>query len=123
VRWTINNRSVQVTTAVGAVAVRIDGDPEESPPAQKLPYRRSGLHPIGPLWLHFTNAVTKPSLLRALGQVHLCETTPRSHRDVIMSRTIKFAPNDIGGVVAFLAAEEVRWITGDTSHVDGGSKP
>jgi hypothetical protein len=31
VRWTINNRSDQVTTTVGAVAVRIDGDTEGSP--------------------------------------------------------------------------------------------
>jgi 3-oxoacyl-[acyl-carrier protein] reductase len=31
-------------------------------------------------------------------------------------------PDDIGGVVAFLAAEEARWITGDSIHVDGGSK-
>jgi len=31
-------------------------------------------------------------------------------------------PDDIGGVVAFLAAEEARWINGDTIHVDGGSK-
>ena len=31
-------------------------------------------------------------------------------------------PEDIGGVVAFLASEEARWITGDTIHVDGGSK-
>ncbi len=31
-------------------------------------------------------------------------------------------PNDIGGVVAFLASEDARWITGDTIHVDGGSK-
>jgi NAD(P)-dependent dehydrogenase (short-subunit alcohol dehydrogenase family) len=31
-------------------------------------------------------------------------------------------PNDIGGVVAFLASDEARWITGDTIHVDGGSK-
>jgi 3-oxoacyl-[acyl-carrier protein] reductase len=31
-------------------------------------------------------------------------------------------PDDIGGVVAFLASEEDRWITGDTVHVDGGSK-
>jgi NAD(P)-dependent dehydrogenase (short-subunit alcohol dehydrogenase family) len=31
-------------------------------------------------------------------------------------------PDDIGGVVAFLASEEARWITGDTVHVDGGSK-
>jgi NAD(P)-dependent dehydrogenase (short-subunit alcohol dehydrogenase family) len=31
-------------------------------------------------------------------------------------------PDDIGGVVAFLASEDARWITGDNIHVDGGSK-
>jgi 3-oxoacyl-[acyl-carrier protein] reductase len=31
-------------------------------------------------------------------------------------------PDDIGGVVAFLASEDARWVTGDTIHVDGGSK-
>ena len=31
-------------------------------------------------------------------------------------------PNDIAPVVAFLASDEARWITGDTIHVDGGSK-
>jgi NAD(P)-dependent dehydrogenase (short-subunit alcohol dehydrogenase family) len=31
-------------------------------------------------------------------------------------------PDDIGGVVTFLASDEARWITGDTVHVDGGSK-
>ena len=31
-------------------------------------------------------------------------------------------PDDIGGVIAFLASEEARWITGATIHVDGGSK-
>jgi 3-oxoacyl-[acyl-carrier protein] reductase len=31
-------------------------------------------------------------------------------------------PDDIGGVVAFLACDDARWITGDTVHVDGGSK-
>jgi len=32
------------------------------------------------------------------------------------------APDDIGAVVAFLASDEARWITGDTLRVDGGSK-
>jgi 3-oxoacyl-[acyl-carrier protein] reductase len=31
-------------------------------------------------------------------------------------------PDDIAGVVAFLASDDARWITGDTIHVDGGSK-
>jgi 3-oxoacyl-[acyl-carrier protein] reductase len=31
-------------------------------------------------------------------------------------------PADIGPVVAFLASNEARWITGDTVRVDGGSK-
>ncbi len=31
-------------------------------------------------------------------------------------------PDDIGGVVAFLASDDARWVTGDTVRVDGGSK-
>ncbi len=31
-------------------------------------------------------------------------------------------PDDIGGVVTFLASEDAGWITGDTVRVDGGSK-
>jgi NAD(P)-dependent dehydrogenase (short-subunit alcohol dehydrogenase family) len=31
-------------------------------------------------------------------------------------------PDDIGGVIAFLASEDARWVTGDTIRVDGGSK-
>ena len=31
-------------------------------------------------------------------------------------------PDNIGGVVAFLASNDARWITGATIHVDGGSK-
>jgi len=31
-------------------------------------------------------------------------------------------PDDIGGVVAFLASDDARWISGDTVRVDGGSK-
>ena len=31
-------------------------------------------------------------------------------------------PDDIAPVVAFLASDDARWITGDTIRVDGGSK-
>jgi 3-oxoacyl-[acyl-carrier protein] reductase len=31
-------------------------------------------------------------------------------------------PDDIGGVIAFLASDEACWISGDTVRVDGGSK-
>jgi 3-oxoacyl-[acyl-carrier protein] reductase len=31
-------------------------------------------------------------------------------------------PDDIGGVVAFLASDDARWVNGDTVRVDGGSK-
>jgi 3-oxoacyl-[acyl-carrier protein] reductase len=31
-------------------------------------------------------------------------------------------PDDIGGVIAFLASDEARWVTGETIRVDGGSK-
>jgi 3-oxoacyl-[acyl-carrier protein] reductase len=32
------------------------------------------------------------------------------------------APDDIGDVIVFLASHDARWITGQTIHVDGGSK-
>jgi 3-oxoacyl-[acyl-carrier protein] reductase len=31
-------------------------------------------------------------------------------------------PDDIASVIAFLVSNEVRWITGETIAVDGGSK-
>lgn len=31
-------------------------------------------------------------------------------------------PNDIGDVIAFLASDQARWISGEIVHVDGGSK-
>jgi NAD(P)-dependent dehydrogenase (short-subunit alcohol dehydrogenase family) len=31
-------------------------------------------------------------------------------------------PDDIARVVAFLASDDARWITGDTVKADGGSK-
>jgi len=31
-------------------------------------------------------------------------------------------PADVASVVAFLASDEARWITGETIYVDGGSR-
>ena len=31
-------------------------------------------------------------------------------------------PEDIGGIVTFLASDDARWITGETLYVDGRSK-
>ncbi len=31
-------------------------------------------------------------------------------------------PDDIAGAIAFLSSDDARWITGETVHVDGGSK-
>jgi 3-oxoacyl-[acyl-carrier protein] reductase len=31
-------------------------------------------------------------------------------------------PHDIADVVAFLASDAARWVTGDTVRIDGGSK-
>ena len=31
-------------------------------------------------------------------------------------------PEDISSVIAFLASDDARWITGDVVRVDGGSK-
>lgn len=40
----------------------------------------------------------------------------------IQARKRMAQPDDIGAAVVFLASDEARWITGDTLHVDGGSK-
>jgi 3-oxoacyl-[acyl-carrier protein] reductase len=32
------------------------------------------------------------------------------------------APDDIAEVIAYLASDQARWVTGDTVHVDGGSR-
>jgi len=52
-------------------------------------------------------------------------TKTDSGRDYALSlQTFKrlAQPDDLGDVVAFLASSDARWITGDTIHVDGGSK-
>ena len=46
----------------------------------------------------------------------------RTNLSAQTSPSVKIKPDDIGGVVAFLASDEARWITGDTIRVDGGSK-
>jgi NAD(P)-dependent dehydrogenase (short-subunit alcohol dehydrogenase family) len=52
-------------------------------------------------------------------------TKTEAGRDYVLGlQTLKrlAQPDDLGDVVAFLASSEARWITGDTIHVDGGSK-
>ena len=43
---------------------------------------------------------------------------------VVAMQTLKRIgqPDDVASVIAFLASDEARWITGDTIAVDGGSK-
>ena len=52
-------------------------------------------------------------------------TKTEAGREVVMGlQTLKriAQPDDIASVVAFLASEGARWITGDSIRVDGGSK-
>jgi NAD(P)-dependent dehydrogenase (short-subunit alcohol dehydrogenase family) len=52
-------------------------------------------------------------------------TKTEAGRDVVMGmQALKriAQPDDVGDVIAFLASEQARWITGTTVHVDGGSK-
>ena len=46
----------------------------------------------------------------------------RETRSACRPLSVSRNPTTIGGVVAFLASDDARWITGDTIHVDGGSK-
>jgi NAD(P)-dependent dehydrogenase (short-subunit alcohol dehydrogenase family) len=52
-------------------------------------------------------------------------TKTQAGRDVVLGmQALKRVaqPDDIGGVIAFLASDDARWITGATIRVDGGSK-
>jgi 3-oxoacyl-[acyl-carrier protein] reductase len=50
--------------------------------------------------------------------------TEQGRTTVLGVQTLKRVgqPDDVGSVVAFLASDDARWITGDTIRVDGGSK-
>jgi NAD(P)-dependent dehydrogenase (short-subunit alcohol dehydrogenase family) len=50
--------------------------------------------------------------------------TEAGHNSALGMQALKriAQPEDIAPVVAFLASNDARWITGDTVHVDGGSK-
>src|SRR5258706_2755550 len=59
----------------------------------------------------------------ASGMSRFTKTAPGRSAALGMQALKRLAqPDDIAGVVAFLASEDARWITGDTIHVDGGSK-
>jgi 3-oxoacyl-[acyl-carrier protein] reductase len=53
----------------------------------------------------------------------LTKTEAGRHAALSMQALKRLAqPADIAQVIAFLASDEARWVTGDTVHVDGGSK-
>ncbi|MDB4874023.1 MAG: putative oxidoreductase [Gemmatimonadetes bacterium] len=51
---------------------------------------------------------------------HTHQTAPTQF---VNAAGVRFAqPDDTGGLIAFLASDDVRWNTGDTVRVHGGSK-
>ena len=50
--------------------------------------------------------------------------TEEGRTTVIGMQTLKRIgqPNDVASLVAFVASDDARWITGDTIAVDGGSR-
>jgi 3-oxoacyl-[acyl-carrier protein] reductase len=56
------------------------------------------------------------------GMSNFTKTATGRHRTLSMQALKRIAqPADIADVIAFLASEEARWITGEIVHVDGGS--
>ena len=51
----------------------------------------------------------------------LAQKRPISHQDIWMMKRIG-EPEDVADVVAFMASDAARWITGASIPVDGGSK-
>ena len=86
---------------------------------------------VGTLVTHFASALGERGIRVNAVAPGVVETDMSSFAKTDVGRDLTLGmqalkrvaqPDDIGGVVAFLASEEARWITGDTVRVDGGSK-
>jgi len=64
----------------------------------------------------------RPGLVAKDGEDQI-KTNQRRERASTMQAFKRLArPEDVGDVVAFLASDDARWITGDIVRVDGGAK-
>jgi NAD(P)-dependent dehydrogenase (short-subunit alcohol dehydrogenase family) len=86
---------------------------------------------VGTLVTHFASALGERGIRVNAVAPGLVETDMSNFAKTELGRNLTLGmqalkrvaqPDDIGGVVAFLASDEARWITGDTVRVDGGSK-
>ena len=86
---------------------------------------------VATLVTHFASALGERGIRVNAVAPGIVETDMSSFANTEVGRNITLGiqalkrvaqPDDIGGVVAFLASDEARWITGDTVRVDGGSK-
>src|SRR5260370_34228818 len=83
---------------------------------------------IAPLVTHFASALGERGIRVNAVAPGVVETDMSSFAKTDVGRNLTLGmqalkrvaqPDDIGGVVAFLASDEARWITGDTIRVDG----
>jgi len=67
--------------------------------------------------------ITINSVLPGFVETELASDTPAAYKDALLKRTALGrlgTPEDIAGVVCFLASDAGRWITGETISVSGG---
>jgi NAD(P)-dependent dehydrogenase (short-subunit alcohol dehydrogenase family) len=62
--------------------------------------------------------------IRSAGGMPVLAATGGGREAELAMQTFKRTarPEDIGGIVTFLASDDARWITGETLYVDGRSK-
>jgi 3-oxoacyl-[acyl-carrier protein] reductase len=67
--------------------------------------------------------ITINNVLPGFVETELAADTPQEYKDALIARTALKrlgAPEEIASVVAFLASDAARWITGETIQVSGG---